>query len=67
MEIFCRGLTGQFSDVRIISGPMWKPEVEENPVEETLLNGKKKKPHKIMKYPVKFAITLCSSMEKQQM
>ena len=30
MEIFCRDLTNQFSDVRIISGPMWRPEVVEN-------------------------------------
>lgn len=56
MEIYCRDLTKEFSDVRIISGPLWKPvdtpepEVEE---EKNLQNGRKRKPHKIMKYPVK--------------
>ena len=62
MEIYCRDLTKTYSDVRIISGPMWKPEVESNSDPEdggsgqrTMQNGRKKKPHKMMKYPVRLS------------
>jgi hypothetical protein len=32
---------------------MWKAEVEADQMEEVLFNGKRKKPHKIIKYPVR--------------
>eukprot|EP00088_Acartia_fossae_P055333 TRINITY_DN641_c0_g1_i3.p1 TRINITY_DN641_c0_g1~~TRINITY_DN641_c0_g1_i3.p1 ORF type:complete len:441 (-),score=100.24 TRINITY_DN641_c0_g1_i3:69-1391(-) len=30
LEIYCRELTKQYSDVYVISGPLWLPEMEEN-------------------------------------
>ncbi len=65
LEIYCRDLTKEFSDVRIISGPLWKPveTAEPEPEQETSLqNGRKRKPYKMMKYPVNFNIFIMGSI-----
>lgn len=62
-EIYCRDLTKKFSDVRVISGPLWLPldDTKQDLVRsheifssqsKVLQNGKPQKPHKIVAYPV---------------
>ena len=62
-EIYCRDLTKKFSDVRVISGPVWLPldktkqeRFDSNEIAgsqpKVLQNGKIRKPHKIVAYPV---------------
>lgn len=63
-EIYCRNLTKQFSDVRVISGPLWLPlddknettnqqNQEEAKLQQRMLpNGRPCKNHKIVRYPV---------------
>ena len=63
MELYCRNLTKTYSDVRIVSGPLWLPEKTREPVVLEDVNqekgggdgGKAKKKWKVpkvMKYPV---------------
>ena len=62
-EIYCRDLTKKFSDVRVISGPVWLPldkekqekfESIESAGSETkvLQNGRPRKPYKMIAYPI---------------
>jgi nuclease EXOG len=52
-ESFGRNLTKKFNDVRIISGPLWIPILEEDQAEQiNKFNGRPLKKHKIMTYPV---------------
>ena len=63
-EMYCRTLTKQFSDVRVISGPLWLPlehkneanhqeKEEHDELQQRMLpNGRPCKKHKIVKYPV---------------
>ena len=62
-EIYCRDLTKKYSDVRVISGPLWLPldETKENMIQshklsnsqpKVLKNGRPQRPHKIVSYPV---------------
>ena len=63
-EIYCRDLTKKYSDVRIISGPLWLPvdsteslmksqgEGQQEIQRRILPNGRPRKEPKIMSYPV---------------
>ena len=62
-EIYCRDLTKKFSDVRVISGPLWLPSDQNSqettqkgeidvPQPKLLQNGRPCKPHKVVSYPV---------------
>lgn len=63
-EMYCRDLTKQFSDVRVISGPLWLPLDHENETnhqqnqeqdalqQRMLPNGRPCKKHKIVSYQV---------------
>ena len=62
-EMYCRDLTKKFSDVRVISGPLWLPLDDDDKITmdnangiiqqpKMLSNGRPCKPHKTVSYPV---------------
>jgi hypothetical protein len=59
MEIYCRDLTKTYSDVRSNSDPE-----EGGSGQRTMQNGRKKKPHKMMKYPVRFENYDCNKVSR---
>lgn len=53
LEIYCRELTQKYSDVRVISGPLWLPKEAPHELEPLLGNSeRRRKKHKLMTYPV---------------